>query len=102
MDKLNQLTALLKRLNNNVNIALITSDELTEVAENIEDFKLDFNKLITMIEKAKNLKGEDNVKRVIAHLYRYLGDIVQDVEHFHELVTIVAQRYGSYLSDEEE
>lgn len=100
INKIDKLVRLFKQLNEVSGLDLITDKELNNAAENITDFKADFCRFISLVEDKKNIKSDSEAKTLIAHLYRYCGDVLQDIENIHELLTIIAQRYNGLLEQE--
>ena len=64
--------------------------------------KFDLQKFKKLIKDAEDMKSSSDAKVVVAHLYRYFGDILQDVENIHKVITIIAQRYGQMLEKQSE
>jgi predicted nucleic acid-binding Zn-ribbon protein len=96
---ISDISKLLDSLNNKLKVKLVTEKDMLEIEEQIKEFESDLTKLQATIASAENATKIGDYTEIIAHLYMYLGDIIQDLENIHEITTMVAQRYSKEFLD---
>ena len=95
--KIDQLITLLKQLNTKLGTDIITPEDIVEAENQLLDLKQDLQKLTKAITDPHNIATTEETNKTMAHLYQYLGDIIQDLENIHEIVTSSVKRYSAYL-----
>lgn len=97
---LQDIIVLLELLNIKLKVSLLSKKEIADIKEEIEEFKYDLSKLQETIATAEKIKKPEEYAEVIAHLYQYFGDVIQDLENIHEIITIAVKQYAQKFLNE--
>ena len=98
-EELSKMITCILNLNNIAKKELVTSKEVDEAKENLNDFQEDldhFKKALHKITQS-NLSPNDTIELTIATLNLHLGDIIQDLQNIEELIGIAAKRYVNFI-----
>ncbi len=95
------MITLLKKLSTDLGVELITSQEVVEGKEQLQNLQEDLECLITTLVNAKKIDKAEDITRTMAHLYKYLGEIIQDLENIQEIVTASVSRYADHFITDE-
>jgi len=90
---------LINILSKSLDINIISSSNLADIKENIENLDLDISNLQNKILKLKSTPdaSQEKLLTLLTTLNISLVDILQDIENIHDILINIGKDYANYL-----